>query len=259
MVALGYDAVYAAIPRSPTLRAIWRDHALDGDYPEGFEHISFVTAPELTTMASELRLTPEDTLVDLACGAGGPGLWVGQATGAQLVGVDISAVGIRSARERARHLRLESRARFQEGTFSETGLPNESLDAAMSVDALQYAPDKRAALREVSRILHPGSWFVFMAFELEPPRVIDLPVLSVDPVPDYEPLLDESGFSVSRYEETEGWSERLTTTYEAIRVNQATLNEEMGDVAVAALLTEVILTLERRPYRRRVFVSATKR
>ena len=40
-------------------------------------------------------------LVDVACGAGDPGLWAAQQTGATLIGVDPSAAGLAAARRRA--------------------------------------------------------------------------------------------------------------------------------------------------------------
>jgi hypothetical protein len=61
----GYDAVYGATPNSPTLRRIWHEIAEGLDFPEEFGHISFVTLPELQRMATELSLSPGDTLVDL--------------------------------------------------------------------------------------------------------------------------------------------------------------------------------------------------
>ena len=67
----------------------------------------------------------------------------------------------------------------------------------MTIDALQYAPDKRAALEEVARILVLGGRFVFLVFELEPARVAGLPVVGADPVDDYAPLLTATGFSVT--------------------------------------------------------------
>ena len=75
-VAQGYDAVYGAIPRSPTFRRLWREYSLGDDYPVGFEHISFLTLREMQWMQSALQLSPNDLLVDLACGMGGPGLWI---------------------------------------------------------------------------------------------------------------------------------------------------------------------------------------
>ena len=69
-VEAGYDAVYASMPHSPTLRKLWREHAAGPGFPDEFAHISFVTLAQLQRMAGELRLGPGDTLVDLGCGMG---------------------------------------------------------------------------------------------------------------------------------------------------------------------------------------------
>jgi hypothetical protein len=53
VVAMGYDAVYDAMPKSPTLRRLWRELALGVDFPEEFLHRSFVTLPQLWTSAAE--------------------------------------------------------------------------------------------------------------------------------------------------------------------------------------------------------------
>jgi hypothetical protein len=66
LVSIGYDAVYEATPRSATLQRIWREHASGLNFPEGFDHISFVTPAQHRRMVQELRLSAGDTLVDLA-------------------------------------------------------------------------------------------------------------------------------------------------------------------------------------------------
>jgi SAM-dependent methyltransferase len=258
-VAAGYDAVYAAIPNSPTFQRIWRAHALGPDYPDGFEHISFLTLPEMQGMATALHLSTGSALVDLACGMGGPGLWIARETGAQLVGIDVSAVALDAARQRARRLGLSQIARFALGSFAQTGLDAGSADGVMSVDALQYAPDKQAALDEAARILRPGGRLVFACFEFEPARVADLPILGTDPVSEYAPLLEKASFDVVSYTESDNWRERLTETYQAVVDASPTLTEEMGAPGSGALLGEISATLQLQPYRRRVLVSATKR
>jgi ubiquinone/menaquinone biosynthesis C-methylase UbiE len=49
----------------------------------------------------------------------------------------------------------------------------------LSLDALQYAPNKHLSFGEVARILKPGGRLAFTAFEVAPDRVSDLPVLEV--------------------------------------------------------------------------------
>jgi ubiquinone/menaquinone biosynthesis C-methylase UbiE len=259
IVSVGYDAVYTAMPKSPTLRRLWREHACGLDYPEEFAHISFVTLPELRRLADELRLGRESSFVDLGCGMAGPALWVARETGAHLVGVDLSPVAASLAGERAESLGLSERAEFRVGSFASTGLPDASADAAMSEDALQYASDKSAAFREAARVLKPGARFAFTAFELAPERVEGLPVLGGDPVDDYRPALEDAGFAVDVYEEAPGWPEPMTSAYSALLAAEEAMRAEMGDVAVTALFGEMSMTLEQRPYRRRVLAVATRR
>jgi ubiquinone/menaquinone biosynthesis C-methylase UbiE len=209
-------------------------------------------------MAEELRLQPGDTLVDLACGMAGPALWAAREIGSKLIGVDFSPVAVRLASERAAELGLADSAGFKTGSFDQTGLEDGSADAVMSEDALQYAPDKSAAVREIARILRPGGRFVFTAFELDPDRVSGLPVLGEDPVSDYKPLLEAAGFAIDAYEETPGWPEPMRSAYQALLDAKDALIDEMGQMAVTALFSELTLTLEREPYRRRVLAIATR-
>lgn len=55
-IVAGYDAVHAW-SASRTLRRVWREHVLGPEYPDGFEHLSFLTFAELRRMAAELALT----------------------------------------------------------------------------------------------------------------------------------------------------------------------------------------------------------
>jgi ubiquinone/menaquinone biosynthesis C-methylase UbiE len=259
VIASGYDSVYDAIPRSETLRRIWREQVIGPGYPEAFEHISFLTMTEMRRMADALGLVPGAHLVDLACGAGGPGLWIAQEASARVTGVDLSAVAVAKATERAASLGLAASSRYVVGSFDKTTLPDATADGAMSVDALQYAPDKGAAFREFARIIRPGGRLVFIAFELEPKTAGALPILGVDPVPDYRPALTEAGFEVEVYEQTERWWERVKTAYGAVNAAREALMREMGDPATNSLIFETTITLEREPYCGRPFVASTRR
>jgi ubiquinone/menaquinone biosynthesis C-methylase UbiE len=253
IVAQGYDAVYEAMPRSPTLLRIWKELVAGDDYPDDFSHISFVRLRDLRELAQALRLSRGSGFSDVACGMGGPALWIARETGAQLSGVDFSRVAVAQAEKRAEALGLASSARFSVGSFAETGLETGSMDAAMSVDALQYAPDKRAAVREFARIIRPGGRLAFFAFELHPERAHGLPVVGDDPVDDYRPLLEENGFRVLQYDETPSWHERLIGAYRAVIDAQQALRREMGEAATAAMVSEMTVTLERDIYSGRVF------
>jgi SAM-dependent methyltransferase len=254
----GYEAVYDALPAGELFNRLWRTNAYGGDFPLEFAHIGFLTLREGRRMLELLKVGTDDVLIDLACGAGGPGLWAAQQSGASLLGIDPSSAGLATAQARAQKVGMAKRARFAPGTFGQTGLGDGVGDAAMSVEAFQYAPDKRAALRELFRILRPGGRLVFIAFEVDPSKAEGLPVFGVDPILDYPPLLEAAGFTVDSYEETPGWEARVYATFGAIIEASDALAAEMGERAAAAAVAEAMITMEMKPYPRRILAAATR-
>jgi SAM-dependent methyltransferase len=253
-----YDAVYDALPRSETFNHLWRTNAYAGAFPDEFAHIGFLTVAEALRLQELLQIRPGDVLVDLACGTAGPGLWMTRESGASLIGVDPSDAGLATARERAGDVGLADRARFQQGTFEQTKLPDAAADTLMSIEAFQYTPNKRAAFAEFSRIMRPGARLGIVCFEVDPTKVIDLPVLGVDPIPDYRPLIDAAGLNVEAYDETPDWEERVYATFASIVANSDTLIAEMGERAAAGVLIEAMLTLQVKPYPRRIMAVASR-
>jgi SAM-dependent methyltransferase len=254
----GYDAVYDALPRGETFNRLWRMNAYHGDFPEPFAHIGFLTAAEAQRLHGMLHIRPGEVLVDLACGAGGPGLWMARESGASLIGIDPSAAGLAAARQRATGVGLADRARFQHGTFEQTNLADGAADAVMSIEALQYAPGKGAAFAEFARMMRPGARIGIVCFEVDPAKVEGLPILGVDPVADYQPVIAAAGLNVEAYEETPGWEERVYAAFSAILENNDTLIAEMGEPAAAAAAAEAMLTIQIKPYPRRIMAVASR-
>jgi len=260
----GYEAVYEALPSSNTFSRLWREQAYHGEFPLEFAHIGFLTLTEARRVLDLLRIGllrigQDDILVDVACGGGGPGLWMAQQTGASLVGIDPATAGLRAARHRAAQAGLDGRSRFQPGTFERTGLPDGSADAVVTIEALQYAPDKRSAITEFTRILRPGGRLAVVCFEVDPVKAHGLPVLGADPIADYKPLLADAGLLLDTYSETPGWQQRTYGAFRAIADANDTLIQEMGVEAASAAVAEALLTLQVKPYPRRVLIGATKR
>jgi SAM-dependent methyltransferase len=258
LVAQGYEAFYSRWGKSPTLRQIWREQVTGPDYPEQFAHISFLSLASLQALVVGLDVAEDELLVDLACGAGGPGLWATKESGASLIGVDLSAAATKCASERVAPLGLTGKATFKQGTFDATGLESGSADAVMSVDALQYVPDKTTALTEVARILRPGGRFAFVAFELDPDRLAGLPFWD-DPVSDYRPILERVGFEIDRYDQIPHWAEDVEAGFGAVLAQQDSLTHELGQQAAAAIVLEAALTTEVTPYCGHVLAMTTRR
>lgn len=246
-----YDTIFEAQTKSPTLRRIWAEVYGD-DYPVDADPMSFVTLTDLERIAHELQVSSGHAFADLGCGRGGPGLWVAQQTGATLIGIDISAVAVRHAQSRVLGVELQSRVRFQHGTFAATELNDASLDGVMSADALLFAPDHRAACREVARILRPSARFVFTSWELFRPSVS----LGLMAVPDYRPVLAETGFEVEIYEETPNWEPRMRAIFAGIVAAKDHLREEMGEAGATRLHQWALSRPSELADSRRVFVAA---
>ncbi|HEY0639778.1 MAG TPA: class I SAM-dependent methyltransferase [Pseudonocardiaceae bacterium] len=166
-----FDRAFAAAPTT-------RRHSVFAQalgLPPEVEPNSFVTPPLLARLARELGVGPGSVLVDLACGRGGPGLVLARDTGASLIGVDFSAVGVAQAGERSGIFVPPGRARFVVGDLAATGLPSSDADAVLCVDAVQFADDKAAAVAEAYRLLRPGGRYVQTNWQATDPAADDVP------------------------------------------------------------------------------------
>src|SRR5512138_3215911 len=74
---------------------------------------SWLTAGEQDKFIEWLQLSPGQTLLDVACGAGGPALRIAAKTGCSVVGVDVHRSAIDAAVSLARERGLENRAHFR--------------------------------------------------------------------------------------------------------------------------------------------------
>ena len=254
----GYSAKWSSHDESPTRQRIRREVYGD-DYPVEADPRSYVTLTELRAIARDLQVSPGQICIDLGCGQGGPSLWVARETGAALVGVDLSSVGIARAGERAAEFGLGDRAHFQVGNITATGLPDASFDGAMSVDVLWAVPDKLGALREAARILKPGARFAFTNWDRDrtPPGYLP-------PVPDHRPLLKQAGFEIETYQVQPQAEAKRRAVYEAIVGAEQDLVTEMGEEAAARLMFEAKGTLgltdgvDYLAHSRRIYVVARR-
>ena len=171
--AADFDKAFSAEAASPGVRRVWE--LAEPALPPQIEPFSFISVSLLRHVAQALALRPGQTLIDLGCGRGGPGLWLARETGASLVGVDFSPVAVDQATPRAALFGLASRARFAVGELTHTGLPKASADAAVSVDAFHFAADPAAAAAEARRIIRPGRRLVLTNWQPKAPGDTRLP------------------------------------------------------------------------------------
>jgi SAM-dependent methyltransferase len=249
-----FNNSYAARLRSVTLERVHRT-AFGDDYAVDTYTNGFYSGTTLRHLRDALRLAPHCTLADLGCGHGGPGLWVAKQTGAHLIGIDISTVGVDLAREQAVRLGIADRARFRVGDLTATGLPDASCDAVLSLDVLVFVPDKAAAAREFARILRTGGTLGFTTWEQSGYSAR----LDAEQLADHRPLLEAAGFIIDAYEEPPDWRRQQTALAEGLIAAEAALAKEMDKANAAGFAAMARGILADMPIRRYVCAIATKR
>ncbi len=246
----GYGAMFAAQAASPTLREIWQA-AYGADYPADADPLSFVTQTDLDRILASLDLAPDDRLVDLACGAGGPGVHVARAVGVRLTGIDVSPGAVEIARNR--HLPgIRAGSAFEAAPFDDTGLADGFADAVMSTDALFYAEDRDVLFGEIARIGKPKCRLAFTSFELRSRSN----ALNAGPVLDYRAPLESAGFEVDVYEATPDWEARMRAVFAGILDKRDALERELGAQMADGVAAWATLRPNELHDSRRVFVSA---
>jgi SAM-dependent methyltransferase len=159
----GFDARFASLAASPTVRQLFQE-GLGRDLPAAVEPFSFVPLTGLQTIAETLNLRPNQRLVDLGCGRGGPGLWIASARDTHLVGVDSSRLAIDHARARTHHFLPAGHASFLLGDLTSSGLADGCADGLVCIDAFHMADPGRTA-NEIARLLAPGALAAITSWE----------------------------------------------------------------------------------------------
>jgi SAM-dependent methyltransferase len=246
--AAEFDATFSAVPASPGLRKVWQ--LATPELPPEIEPFSFVSLSLLRYVADALNLVPGQTLVDLGCGRGGPGLWLARTADVSLVGVDFSPVAVDQATQRVALFGLAGQARFVTGDLTHTGLPGHSADAAVSVDAFHFAADPNAAATHARQLLRPGARLVLTNWQPNHPGDRRLPARARI---DWPPLLHAAGFTDINMAERPEWHALRTRVYQIA----LDLGDPGDDAALADLQDEARHRLPLAGLSRRVVITAT--
>jgi ubiquinone/menaquinone biosynthesis C-methylase UbiE len=160
------------------------------------------------------------------------------------VSVDWSPVAVAEASSRADRFVTPGRVRFAVGTLQATGLDDGELDAVVCLDAIFFAADRVAALREVRRVLRPGGRLLFTADEQARPQ-------RPHHVPDWTPLVEAAEFDIEAKEIVPGFSSRWQRLYALWLEHLDQIRTMYGD-HIAAMMqqeaSEVGPTLDERSH-----------
>ena len=151
-----YDGAYART--SDELYAEIREQA----FGEDIGQFSWLTADEYAMFADRLAVDDRSHVLEVACGSGGPALFLARRSGCSITGVDLHEAGIAAANEHAARVGLGDRARFlQADARARLPFENESFDALTCIDAWNHLADRGPVLREWFRVLRSGAGLLF--------------------------------------------------------------------------------------------------
>ena len=123
---------------------------------------SWLTSDEQDRFLAWLELSPGRTMLDVACGAGGPALRIAATTGCSVVGIDIHEQAVTTASSLAAQRGLAERVEFR--STDATGplpFPDASFDAITCIDAINHFSDRPRVIAEWARLLMPGGRLLF--------------------------------------------------------------------------------------------------
>jgi SAM-dependent methyltransferase len=212
----------------------WIQRVFGADLPPGIDAFSFITSDGLDEIVDVLADCARGTIVDLACGRGGPGLWLARRIGASLIGVDWSPVGIEHARSRASESAGDLEVRYLVADAASTGLPGDSVDGLVCIDAIQLMADTSGVMAEVHRLLRPGGRAVFTTWE------------HPDRLPNLAAVFAPAGLIVVSVEERPGWQARERRIFEQAVADAPRYPDDAGLQSLAEEAQSVALKESRR-------------
>lgn len=123
---------------------------------------SWLTADEQDRFLSWLDLSPGQTLLDVACGAGGPALRIAAKTGSSVIGIDVHEQAVATGNALAEQRGLSQSAEFRVVDAARP-LPfsDSAFDAITCIDAINHLPDRPRVIREWVRLLKPKGRLLF--------------------------------------------------------------------------------------------------
>lgn len=176
-------------------------------------------------MAEKARFNPTSKVLDLGCGNGNTATWLGATNeGCRITGIDLSGVRIDNANQalQSQPLNLRERVLFEKASATDLPYGDGSFTHVWSQAVIYHIHDKKAALREVYRVLEPGGILIFD--DLIKPKS---PVSQAAKIHVYDRLLFDTDFSFQSYQdalretgfqilEAEDLSQHLKTSYQCL-------------------------------------------
>ena len=139
------------------MREPFEAHLAEGTLPGRFGSWlnSYLNGPTYRLIAAELDLTPEDDLLDVACGWG-EFLLMHAHQAHRVCGIDVSEEKVALSRQRLAARIAAQSAEIVQGEAAVLPWGEATFSPATCMDAFPFFPDPEAVMSEVFRVLRPG-------------------------------------------------------------------------------------------------------
>ena len=237
-------------------------------YGEDLGQNSWLTVDEWRAFAAWLGVAEGSRVLDVACGSGGPALYLARAFGARVTGVDHNPEATATANRLAEQHALAGQARFVTVDASRPlPLDDGQFDAVVCIDAINHLPGRGRVLGDWHRLLKPDGRLLFtdpivvtgLLSNEEAAVRSSIGYFLFAPPGEDERLLGEAGFDVLRTEDTTPRVAEVAKRWLDARVRyRADLVEDEGVVTFEAtqrFLTTVHLLASEGRLSRYVFLA----
>ena len=216
-----YDTAYEHLRRSKSFFAALRETFGD-EYCDVEEQLSYVRRSDIRKCIEVIRAVVHETpaVLDIGCGAGGFTRVFSQHAD-HVVGLDVSEVALRSARDRSSMLGFKNTS-FVKGTFSALPFEDSAFSVVIALDSIQHAQPFQTSSYEITRVLKPHGTLVFTNW------------LRLAPLPDLknsDPLyaaLEREGLEVISIEDTDPGLMRQVRFYVELINRKTAIDSEVG-------------------------------
>lgn len=131
-------------------------------FGEDIGQCSWMTADEQDRCLGWLELSSGKSLLDVACGSGGPALRITTLTGCSVTGIDVHEEAIATGNSLAVQRGLTERAHFRVADAgAQLPFPASSFDVITCIDAINHLPNRPAVIADWARLLKPGGRLFF--------------------------------------------------------------------------------------------------